>query len=424
MKIGKITEEHISQIIEENNLREVAKEYGVIFDQSSKATCPFHNDGKNGNLHLYEKKGENPSYFCFSRKCSAGRKWTDHEKTKPNILTLPDGHQIEDGGPNVIGFVMNLERVSFPEACLILMERAGIQPPKAKENYKEEKEKAKTHKRNINYCRTLMDTPRVMKYLEERHITRASVKKWRLGYINEDDKSNPLFGEKVSGRLVFGLAEESFDPKKARTIAMAYRTLKDEHPKYYNDYTSSLYEKRHYLYGLNQARKAIRRMGYAFIMEGYTDVIISHQAEIENTVATCGTAFTREQMEKLRKLTRNLVFWYDGDSAGYEAMVESMDDLLEMGFRVKIIKSTGYDPAELMVKLNQNKTAILKFVADNAQQALQVIAEESLSQYESKMNTAKIEVLDELIPVLESIQDPTEKIAFRSMINQRLGVSL
>jgi DNA primase len=304
------------------------------------------------------------------------------------------------------------------------MERAGIEPPKAKVDYKEEKHKKKTHARNIDYCRTLMQTPHILAYLKERGIHKDSIKKWRLGYIDEADKSNPLFGEKVAGRLVFGLAEEAYDSKKAKTVAMAYRTMHDEKPKYYNDYTSDLYEKKFYLYGINEARKAIRKRNFAFVMEGYTDVIISHQSGFENAVATCGTAFTHEQMEKLFKLTRNLIFWYDGDSAGYDAMMESIEELLEFGFRVQIIKSSGYDPAELMNKLHQNEEAIEKYIRDHARPALQVIAEEALSDYEAKMNQAKLDVLDELLPILNSIKDESEKIVFKSMINNRLGVNL
>ncbi|WP_421021929.1 toprim domain-containing protein, partial [Klebsiella pneumoniae] len=81
------------------------------------------------------------------------------------------------------------------------------------------------------------------------------------------------------------------------------------------------YEKRYYLYGLTHARKAIREKGYAMVFEGYTDVIIAHQSGLENSIATCGTAFTREQMEKLKKITSKLVFWYDGDSSGFDAMM-------------------------------------------------------------------------------------------------------
>jgi DNA primase len=129
-------------------------------------------------------------------------------------------------------------------------------------------------------------------------------------------------------------------------------------------------------------------------------------------------------MEKLFKLTRNLIFWYDGDSAGYDAMMESIEELLEFGFRVQIIKSSGYDPAELMNKLHQNEEAIEKYIRDHARPALQVIAEEALSDYEAKMNQAKLDVLDELLPILNSIKDESEKIVFKSMINNRLGVNL
>ena len=424
MKIGKLTDEHIRQIIENNDLREVAKEYGVVFNSTNKACCPFHNDGVNGNMHIYEKKGEDPSYFCFSRKCSAGRKWADDKKTKPNILTLPDGHKIEDGGPNVIGFVMNIERVSFPEACMILMERAGIDPPKANVNYKQEKAKQKTHKLNLQYCKNLLATPDVLQYVLDRGINKMSIKRFRMGYINEEDSSNPVFGSKVAGRLVFGLAEEGFSLKGSKTVAMAYRTLKDEKPKYLNDYTSDVYEKRHYLYGLTQARKAIREKGYAMVFEGYTDVIIAHQSGLENSIATCGTAFTREQMEKLKKITSKLVFWYDGDSSGFDAMMESIEDLLEFGFRVMIVVSPGMDPAEVMNELKQNGEAILNFIKDNARPALQVVAEQTFSRFDNAVSEAQTEALDELLPILESIQNQSERIVFKSTIEKRLGVSL
>lgn len=275
MKVGKITDEIKEQILELNDLREVAEEYGITFNSSNKATCPFHNDGVNGNLHIHEKKNQHATYHCYKSTCGAGTIWADKEKTKRHILRLPNGQQLEDGGPNVIGFVMNIEQCSFIQACVILMNRVGIPVPEGKTDYKQERHKKKMMSLNIEYCRTLFKTPEVMSYLQKRGITKESAKKWRLGYIPEGDTSAPM-GAKVSGRLVFGLKEETFDIKGAKTVAMAYRTLKDEQPKYYNDYTiEGLYEKKHYIYGYNEARKAIRMAGYAIVTEGYTDVILA-----------------------------------------------------------------------------------------------------------------------------------------------------
>lgn len=435
MKIGKITEELKQQILELNDLREVAQEYGVIFNSSNKARCPFHKDGKNGNLHLHEKKGEHSTYHCYSETCRAGTMWEDSDKTKRHMLKLPDGTVIEDGGPSVIGFVMNMERCSYVDACIILMNRAGIEIPEGKVNYKEERYKKKITALNIQYCKNLLNTPKVLSYLKKRGITKESIKEWRLGYIPEGDTSAPL-GEKVSGRLVFGLLEDTYSEKGAKTVAFGYRTLKDENPKYYNDYTiEGIYEKKHYLYGITKARKEIRKAGYAIVTEGYMDTIIAHQTGLKNTVATCGTSFTREQMEKLRRLTKNLVFWYDGDGPGFESMLEQIPDLLEMGFRVKVVVAPGKDPAEWMNEMNQNREETLKFISKYAKPALQVIADEVMNHFEKEVkkiriqmetmiNEKMVEALDELLPILDTITDPAEKVVFRSMIEKRLKVNI
>lgn len=432
MKVGKITDELKELIIEQNDLREVAEEYDVVFNSNGKACCPFHDDGKNGNLHIFEKKNEHPSYFCFQETCRAGSIWNDKQKTKRHVLNI-NGVEVEDGGPTVIGFVMNIEQCSYIEACVILMERAGIPVPEGRVNPKHERHKKRMTSLNLNYCKNLFRTPEIMSYIKDRGITKASIKKWRLGYIDEDDCSAPM-GRKVSGRLVFGLVEETYADKPS-TVAMAYRTLQDEKPKYYNDYTvEGMYEKKYYLYGLNNARRAIRQNNYAIVMEGYTDVIIADQCGINNSVATCGTAFTYEQMEKLRKLTRNLVFWYDGDGPGWDAMIEKIPMLLELGFRVKIVAAPERDPAEWMNHLGQDEERIKKFIAKHSSSALQIMIDEGIDIYleykhdknatETQLISARIDALDYLLPILESIKDKTEKIVFRSLIEEKLNIRI
>lgn len=437
MKVGKITDELKQQLIEQNDLREVAEEYGVIFNSTNKAKCPFHNDGKTGNLHLYEKHDENPTYHCYASTCSAGTVWADKEKTTRHTLTLPDGEVIEDGGPSVIGFIMNIEKCSFLEACIILAERAGIPLPEGKVNYKEERVKDRTTQLNKKYCKNLFSNPDILQYVYDRGITKLSIKKWRLGYISPTDTGNPNFGSKVAGRLVFGLKEEAYNTKTAKTAALAYRRMDDTDTsaKYFNDYTSSVYEKKHYLYGINEARKPMKKAGYGLVFEGYTDVIISHQSGLENSVAICGTAFTDEQMEKLRRITKNLIFWLDGDGPGIDNMMADIPRLLEKGFRVKIVIVHGQDPAEVMNMLGQDEKKVKQFIAKNARPALDVLAEQVIEdyeddvrvlkqKYEAKINEKKVEALDELLPILDSIKDPSERIVFKAMINRNLGVNL
>lgn len=426
-KIGTITTELIQQIIEANPLIEVAKDYGVDAVEGGKARCPFHKDGKNGNLHFYSDN----TYFCFHSSCSAGRKWEDKEKTKKHVLKLPNGVSVDDGGPNVIGFVMNIEQVNYPEAVKILCERGGVPMPKAYVDPAHQKYKRKLTKMNQEYYENLKNNDDLIAYLEGRGITKKSMGRFRLGYIPEGQGHYP-FKERIEGRLVFGITEESYSRKKAATIAMAYRAMTDEQAaqgKYLNDYNTKdalegVYHKSNVLYGWNDAVKSIRRNGYAIVTEGYFDVILAHQCGLENTVATCGTAFSINQMEKLRRITDKLVFWYDGDNAGYDAMMKNLPQLLELGFRVQIVDSPGYDPADLMNKLGQDTDRIKRFVKEHAKSALQMITEEVLNDYESKLAELKTDALDELLPYLDNITSETDRIVFKSMIDSRLNITI
>lgn len=425
MKVGTITEELLNRIIEENNLQEVAEEYGITFGANNKAPCPFHKD-KSPNLHYYS---HNNTYHCYCATCKAGTRWEDKEKRIPHKLTLPDGVVIEDGGPTVIGFVMNMERCSYIEACVKLMERAGIPIPKGKVNMKLEKMKQKVTDDNKLFCQTLLKDEKMLAYLDSRHISRESIKKWRLGMVPKNFHHDS-FGSLVKGRLVFGITEPSWNPRKAKTIAMAYRDLEyakgsdDHNVKYINDRESEIYHKSSVLYGLNEARKAIREAGYALVMEGYVDVIISHESEVENAVAICGTAFTDEQMDILEKLTKKLVFWLDGDKAGIDAMRKALPRLLARGFRVMVLVSNGRDPAEQMIYMRKNGKAIKKYIAARAIPARIMLAEEAFKDYEIQVQNLKADVLDELLPIMNVITDDTERILFRNMIEERLGVYL
>jgi DNA primase len=427
MKIGTITEDLIERINEEIKIPDIAAEYGVTFNSNNKARCPFHDDGKTGNLHYFSK---NNTYFCFAKKCSAGKKWKNKESKTPHVLTLPNGVQIEDGGPSVIGFVMNMEQCSFQQACAILLERLGIPVPKAKVNQKEEREKKRLTKRNVDFCKALFRNEKMLAYLKERGIHRESIKSWRLGYVPKTFE-HEIFGKKIADSLVFGISEDAWNPKKARTIAMAYRNmLPDEErkelgiPKYINDVQSCVYNKSTVLYGFNEARKSIRQMGYAIVTEGYVDVIIAHQSGLTNTVATCGTSFTKEQMEKLRRITKNLVFWYDGDAAGYDAMLSNLDELFEMGFHVQIVVTKQYDPAEIMNQLGQDRISILHFIKEHAQPAVHALSNHVFDTYEAKLLELQREALGQVMDLYHAMTDETDRAIFKSAIQRRLGVTI
>ena len=425
MKVGTIDQDLLQRIITENNLLEVAEEYGVIFGANNKAACPFHDDNS-PSLHYHSK---NDTYYCYCATCKAGTRWENKGAGTTHKLTLPDGVVIEDGGPTVVGFVMNMERCGYVDACVKLMERAGIPVPQGKVNMRLERMKQKVTSDNKLFCKTLLKDEDMLDYLESRSISTSSIKKWRIGVVPKN-YHHDKFGSLVKGRLVFGITEQNFDPRKAKTVAMAYRDLKyekgsnDHNIKYINDAESEIYHKSSILYGLNEARKAIREAGYALVMEGYIDVIISHESEVENAVAICGTSFTDEQMDLLQKLTKKIVFWLDGDPAGINAMRKALPRLLARGFRVMVLICDGRDPAEQMIFMRKNGKAIKRYIADRAIPARIFLAEEALKDYEIGVQKLKADVLDELLPVMGVITDETERILFKNMIEERIRVSI
>ncbi|MNO70504.1 DNA primase [compost metagenome] len=129
-------------------------------------------------------------------------------------------------------------------------------------------------------------------------------------------------------------------------------------------------------------------------------------------------------MDILEKLTKKLVFWLDGDKAGIDAMRKALPRLLARGFRVMVLISNGRDPAEQMIYMRKNGKAIKRYIADRAVPARIMLAEEAFRDYEIQLQQLKADVLDELLPVMNVITDDTERILFRNMIEERLGVSI
>lgn len=166
-----------------------------------------------------------------------------------------------------------------------------------------------------------------------------------LGLIKTKDRSNY---DTFRNRIIYPILDHH-----GRYVSFGGRSLKPDtyNPKYLNGDNSPIYDKSKVLYGLNYADAAIRKAGYANLMEGYTDVISFHQAGITNTVGTCGTALTDDQCKLLRKYTNKAVLFYDGDEAGQNASLRAVDLLMQHGFLTSIVPmpsmvTVKYEPKE------------------------------------------------------------------------------
>jgi DNA primase len=419
------TNELINDIKRANPIKSVMAEYGKVVTPESKTFCDFHKDNT-PSMHLYIFPDPvQDSYHCFV--CEAGRKGQE--------LTLPDGEKIIDAGSDVIAWVQNKERCNWHAAIQILAGRAAITLPEEKKDPVAEQMKQDVTTANRKFYQTLQGDPEALKYLAERGIFADDIAKWRLGMVPWD-----WTDKRYAGRIVFGIAEVNYQPDKAMTIGMAYRARQladyEQHgfdmstkesidktmrAKYYNDATSRIYEKKHVIYGLNEAIKAIRKYRHVVIMEGYTDVILAHKNGLETAVASCGTAITEEQVKILAGYTRKAFIWLDGDSAGESAMIRSLPIFLKHGFDVHIVKSPrGMDPAELV----QSGETLINYIKVHATPGPQVIIDTVVKKYDVIVNKARIEALEDLLPLIEAIERPSHKANYQAVIENKLSVRL
>jgi DNA primase len=186
-----------------------------------------------------------------------------------------------------------------------------------------------------------------------------------LGLVKKDgDKSYDFFNDRIifpiedaQGRVVgFGgrCSKETLEKKKA--------------PKYLNSPDTPLYSKEKILYGLFQARMSIIKLNYAYLTEGYTDVMGFHNQGVSNTIATCGTALTPEHLKIIKKLCSHLVIVRDGDKAGLAATYRDIDLALAEGLKVSVVELKNDDDPDTLAKAHAEK--LTDYLKDHTRDAL------------------------------------------------------
>jgi len=302
-----------------------------------------------------------------------------NEKT-PSFMVSPAKGIFKDfssgKGGNVVGFLMEHEKLSYPEALRYLAQRYNIAI--------EEKELSAEEIQQKNERESLMtvtafassyfssqlgsDEGRAvgLAYFRNRGFREDILKKFELGYSPEKrtafteeagkngykksylvktglsiERDDYLF-DRFAGRVIFPIHSLS-----GNVIGFGGRTLKSDKniAKYLNSPESDIYHKSRVLYGLFQAKKSVVSSERCFLVEGYTDVISMHQAGIDNVVASSGTALTADQIRLIKRFTQNITILYDGDEAGIKASFRGIDMILEEGMNVKVVMlPAGEDP--------------------------------------------------------------------------------
>ncbi|MEI6756762.1 MAG: DNA primase [Chlorobium sp.] len=320
------------------------------------------------------------------------------EKT-PSFVVSPDKQIYKcfstGKGGNVFSFVMEMEKVSFPEAVELVAKRAGIDISRftEKKEHKPDHEESRTETLRwaAKFFHATLESQAGKtgySYLtEERGLSAKTIASFALGYAPEawenlhneakragiakehllelglitHRKEKNSFYDTFRGRVIFPVFSIG-----GQVVGFGGRTLQSDPqtPKYLNSPESSLFEKSKLLYGLHAAKDEIRRKESAILVEGYMDVLALHQVGITNTVASCGTSLTRYQAKILKRYTNRVLFMYDGDSAGQKSMMRGIDTLLAEGLTPFVLMLPVGDDPDSFVR-REGRENFLQFAAEN-----------------------------------------------------------
>ncbi len=349
-------------------------------------------------------------------------------------------------GGDAFKFVMLYEKVDFPEAVEILGRRWGVPLPAARRPEDDRRTRLLEMNREAEaFFRGRLADPEAgrsaRQYLARRGISMETASRLGLGHAPDAWKELRAHlvarrfrpRELVDGglavprkdgegeydrfrdRLVFPIRDVS-----GRTVAFGGRALGEAEPKYLNSPETLAYVKGDHLYGLDLARDAIRREGYAVIVEGYLDLAMAHQAGVAHAVASLGTAFTASQARLLSRFTERVVVSYDGDEAGSAATSRSVDVLLERGFQVRATElPSGMDPDDYVRKEGPEAYARLVRSAPGYFEWLlkREIAGRDVSRVEDK-----VAAVNALLPRLARIPSAVERAAWAGQLADALRI--
>ena len=314
-----------------------------------------------------------------------------NEKT-PSFMVSPAKQIFKDfssgKGGNVVSFLMEHESYTYPEALRYLAKKYGIEIEETQQS-DEEKEKRSARESlflvnefaNKWLQEQLHQTDEGKKiglsYFKERGFSDATIADFQLGYSPENWEAFSLAALEASYSREFlvktGLSIEKGDrlidrfrarvmfpilSHTGRVLGFGGRTLQSDAKiaKYLNSPESEIYHKSKILYGIYQAKTALSRKDECLLVEGYTDVISLHQAGVKNVVASSGTALTRDQINLVKRFTKNITILYDGDPAGLKASLRGIDLILEEGMNVKVLLfPEGEDPDSYSKKVSSSE---------------------------------------------------------------------
>jgi len=417
--MARIPKETVDQIIHHADIVEVVGDFVPLKKKGQNlwACCPFHHE-KSPSFSVAPAKG---LYKCFGCGKAGG----------------------------VVQFIMDIEGTSYVEALKYLAKKYGIdvqEEEKTPEQQLAQNEKdsqyiisswAKDH-----YHKLLLKSDEGqgigLSYLRQRGLNQTTITTFELGYsldqwddllktaeqtgydrkylektglvVTRTDDAGQDTGrryDRFRGRVMFPIHNIS-----GRVVGFGARTLKpnDKTAKYLNSPESEIYHKSDILYGLYQARQAIRTEEVCYLVEGYLDVLSLHQGGIKNVVASSGTSLTEGQIRLIKRYSDNVTVLYDGDAAGIKASLRGVDMLLEGGLNVRVVLfPDGDDPDSYIRKVGDQR-----FQEHLDQQSQDFISFKTklVSREAAQDPVKKAEAIRDVLQSIAKVPDPIKRQVF------------
>lgn len=337
----------VDVIRESSDILEVISQYVNLKQRGANyfGICPFHNE-KTPSFSVAPSK---QIYHCFG--CNSGG--------------------------NVFSFIMEYQNISFPEAVKFVAERYNIKIEFEKNNFQTETHTGLYELHNIAmhlYQENLFskEGSPALDYLYERGLSEDIIKQFKIGFARDswDHLVNKVKGKgftknQINQSGLFTFSNKGiFDRFRSRimfpifhpsgkVIAFGGRIFNSDDPaKYLNSPETPLYHKGSVFYGIQATRDSIRKNGYAVLVEGYMDFLKLYQGSVFNILATSGTAFTKNHVSSLNRITKKVILVFDGDDAGANAVIKAGWTLLKGDLDPMVIRPPkGLDPDDWIDKV-------------------------------------------------------------------------
>ncbi|MDD5722378.1 MAG: DNA primase [Syntrophales bacterium] len=414
---GHIPQDKIGEIKSRVSIVELISEYVTLkkAGRNFVGLCPFHKE----KTPSFSVNPEKQIFYCFG--CG-------------------------EGG-DIFAFLMKINGTSFAEAARHLANKAGIPLPVGRMTGEErvgatEREKlGRINTMAAEYFSMQLSSERgrpARDYLDARKMGGAIVGGFPLGYAPEgwnnlasylEGKRVPLglaervgliiskdtggFYDRFRGRLIFPIEDLG-----GTVVAFGGRSIGSDTPKYLNSPESPVYTKGRVLYGMSRTKDAIRDRDCAILVEGYIDLLSLWNAGVSNVVATLGTALTREQVELIRRFTRNVVIIFDPDEAGRHAVERSLKLFLEENMHARVVVlPEGYDPDDYVKEYG---AAPLEEAIVRAPMMVDYYIDTILGGRDTLEDN--LDTIRDAVSFISPIGDPIERDLFIKRVSERLGI--